>query len=156
VLIRARLKKGGMTMNDHYAPRPVAGWYIVAAVASVLFMAIGCGGYLLDVTSDPASLPLDQRALAEARPVWMTAAYAIAVWVGLAGAVLLLLRRKLAEPMLLVSLVAAAVTFLPYAVVPAVRDNITTNDIAAAIVVLAITWTIFWFARHSRQRGWLR
>ena len=24
-----------------------------------------------------------------------------------------------------------------------------------AIVVTALTWTIYWFARHSRQRGWL-
>ena len=86
----------------------------------------------------------------------MIAAYAIAVWVGLLGTVMLLLRRRLAQPLLLVSLVAAIVTFLPYAVVPQVRDNITTNDIAVAIVVLAITWTIFWFARHSVQRGWLK
>ncbi len=69
---------------------------------------------------------------------------------------MLLLKRKLAEPLLLVSLIAAVLTFLPYAIVPAVRDNITANDIAAALIVLALTWTVFWFARHSRQRGWLR
>ena len=55
------------------------------------------------------------------------------------------------------SLIAAQpVTFIPYVIVPAVSDLVTTNDIAVAVVVLAITWTIFWFARHSRQRGWLR
>lgn len=27
---------------------------------------------------------------------------------------------------------------------------------ATAIVILAITWTIFWSARHSAKRGWLR
>ena len=61
-----------------------------------------------------------------------------------------------AEPLLLVSLIAAVFTFLPYVVVPGVRDNVSTNDIAFALLILAITWTIFWFARHSRQRGWLR
>jgi hypothetical protein len=142
--------------DDLYSPRPVAGWYMAAAIASVLFMLVACGGYLLTVTVDPAALPIDQRAMIEAQPVWMLAAYAVAVWVGLAGAVMLLLRRKLAQPLLLVSLVAAAVTFLPYAIVPAIRDNLSTNDIAAAIIVLAITWTIFWFARHSNQRRWLR
>jgi hypothetical protein len=40
--------------------------------------------------------------------------------------------------------------------VPAIRDNITTNDIAFAVVILLITGTIWQFARHSRQRGWLR
>jgi len=23
------------------------------------------------------------------------------------------------------------------------------------LIVVAVTWTIFWLARHSRQRGWL-
>lgn len=142
--------------EQRYSPRPLARWYMVAAITSVLFMLIGCAGYLLTVTVDPAALPIDQRAVVEAQPIWMMAAYAIAVWVGLAGTVLLVLRRKLAEPLLLVSLIAAIFTFLPHAVVPAVRDHTTTNDIAVALVVLAITWTIFWFARHSRQRGWLR
>jgi hypothetical protein len=143
-------------MDDRFAPQPVAGWFKLAAIASVIFMAIGCAGYLASVLTDPSSLPVDQRNLMEARPIWMIAAYAIAVWVGLAGSVLLLMRRKLAEPLLLLSLVTAVLTFLPYAVVPAVSDLVTTNDIAVAVVVLAITWTSYWFARHSRQRGWLR
>jgi len=37
-----------------------------------------------------------------------------------------------------------------------VRDALSTNDIAVAAVVTIITWTIYGFARHSRQRGWLR
>ncbi|HET9811513.1 MAG TPA: hypothetical protein VFP53_07435 [Sphingomicrobium sp.] len=141
--------------DELYSPRPVARWYIFAAFGSVLFMAIGVAGFVMDMMTDPASLPLDRRGLYAARPIWMVVAYGIAVWAGLAGAVLLVMKRKLAVPLLLVSLVAAVVTFLPYAVVPAIRDNITTNDVAAAIVVIAITWTIFWFARHSAQRGWL-
>jgi hypothetical protein len=142
--------------DELYTPRPIAGWYLPAAIASLLFMLIAVGGYLIDVTTDPATLPIDQRVVVEARPMWAMAAYAIAVWVGLAGALMLLLKRKLAQPLLLVSLLAAVVTFLPYAIVPGVRDNITTNDIAVAVMVLIITWTIFWFARHSAQRGWLR
>jgi hypothetical protein len=143
-------------MTDDFSPRPLAGWFWAGAVAALLFMLVAVWGQVMSVVTDPAELPLDQRVVFEARPVWMIAAYAIAVWVGLLGTVMLLLRRRLAQPLLLVSLVAAIVTFLPYAIVPRVRDNITTNDIAVAIVVLAITWTIFWFARHSVQRGWLK
>ena len=144
-------------MDDaRYAPQPLARWYWAAAILSLLFMALGCFGYLMTVTVDPATLPLDQRNLIEAQPTWMMAAYAIAVWVGLAGTVLLLLRRRLAVPLLLVSLICAVGTFLPYAIVPAVRDLVTTNDIAVAVVVVLITGTIYSFARHSRRRGWLR
>jgi hypothetical protein len=143
-------------MDERYAVQPIARWFWIAAVASLLFMLVGVAGFVLDLTTDPNSLPIDQQALVKARPMWMVAAYAVATWTGLAGAGLLLLRRKLAEPVLLVSLAATALTFLPYAAVPAMRDIITTNDIAAAIIVLMIVWTIYWFARHSRMRGWLR
>jgi len=36
------------------------------------------------------------------------------------------------------------------------RENMSANDLLVALVVTALTWTIFWFARHSRQRNWLQ
>lgn len=141
--------------NTQFARRPVAGWYMVAAIASLLFMLIGCAAFVLDVTGDPQALPLDQRTLVAARPVWSLVGYGIAVWAGLAGTVMLIVKRRIAEHLLLVSLIGAALTFLPMLVVPAVRDNISTNDIAVAVMIVVITWTIFGFARHSAKRGWL-
>ncbi|MDX1315550.1 MAG: hypothetical protein R3356_08615, partial [Eudoraea sp.] len=38
------------------------------------------------------------------RPAWVTAAYAIAVWGGLLGCIALLIRKRWARPLLLVSL----------------------------------------------------
>lgn len=142
--------------DERFERRTLASWYWVAALGSLAFMLVAVGGYLIDVTTDPSTLPLDQRVVSEARPMWAMAAYGLAVWSGLAGAILLLLRRKLAQPVLLVSLVAAMITFAPYALVRQVRDSVTTNDIAVAVVILIITWTIFRFARHSARRGWLR
>lgn len=144
-------------MTDHrFAPRPIARWYMAAAIASLLFMALGCAVFLLDVLTDPASLPLDQRAALAARPMWLLAVNGIAVWVGLGGSLLLVLRRKRAEPLMLVSLIAVAIWLAGLLLVPRLRETLGTDDIAVAIVVTLITWTIFWFARHSRQRGWLK
>ena len=136
--------------------RPVPGWYWAAALASLLFMLVGCAGFVMDVMTDPNTLSPAQRALFIARPTWMKGAYTIAVWSGLAGAVLLLLRRRLAQAVLLVSLVATVLTFLPYAVVPGVRVAAATSDFVAAIVVIALVALIYAFARSSRRRGWLR
>ena len=143
-------------MDDDFAPRPVAGWYMPAAVASLLFMALGCIVYLMHVFADPATMPLDQRAAYEAEPTWVTAAFALAVWVGAAGALMLVLRRKYAEMLLTVSLVAVLVWLAGLLLVTGLRENMSANDLLVAIVVVALTWTIFWFARHSRQREWLR
>ncbi len=143
-------------MNEHYSPRPLARWFWAGAIASVLFMVIGCASYVWHVTMDSAALPVDQRAMMDAVPTWMTAAFAIAVWVGLAGAVMLLMRRKLSEHLLLVSLVAVLVQFSAYFIDPELRQAMSTDAYVIPIVIVLLTWTIYWFARHSRQRGWLR
>src|ERR1044071_6468976 len=100
---------GSRMVEHHHEPRPIAGWFTPAAVLSVLFMGLGCIMYLMHVLADPNTLPLDQRAALEAEPAWVTGANAIAVWVGLIGAILLVLRRKQAEWALLVSLIAVLI-----------------------------------------------
>ena len=143
-------------MDDQYSPRPIAGWFMPAAVASLLFMGLGCVLYLTHVLADPNALPLDQRAAYLAEPAWVTGAYAVAVWVGLAGTILLVMKKRLAEAALGVSLVAVLVWLAGLLVVGPLRNSMSANDLIVALAVTALTWTIFWFARHSRQREWLR
>ena len=143
-------------VEDHYAPRPVAGWFIIAAVGALLFMSFGCVEYLMRMLTDPATMPLDQRAAFDAQPAWVLGANALSVWVGLAGAVLLLLKRKLAEPVLGVALVAALAWLGGLIGVTRLRETMSATDLLVAIVITALMWTIFWFARHSRQREWLK
>ena len=143
-------------MTGPYERQPITRWYLIGAIVSLLFMALGCAIYVMHVTADPAALPLDQRAAYAAEPAWVTALNAVAVWVGMIGAVLLVLKRKLAESLLLVSFIATLLWLAGLLLVPALRDALSTNDVAVAVIVTLITGTIWSFARHSRQRGWLR
>jgi hypothetical protein len=142
--------------DRRFSPQPIAGWYMVGAIASMLFMIAACTMYGLHVATNPQSLPIDQRTVFEAEPLWVTSAFGLAAVSGLVASAMLVLRRKLAQPLMLISLIATIAWAAGLLLVPGLRDVITTNDIAVAIVVAAIDWTIFWFARHSNQRGWLR
>ncbi len=142
-------------MTESFERRPIARWFLIAAIASVLFMALGCAVYVMHVTADPATLPLDQRAAYAAEPSWLTGLNAVAVWVGVIGTLFLVMKRKLAETLLLVSFIATVLWLAGLLMVPALRDALSTNDIAVAVIVTLITGTIYSFARHSRQRGWL-
>ena len=142
-------------MDDRFTPRPLARWYWVGAVVALLFGALICFGYYIHLTTDPATLALDERVLYEAEPGWVSGAFGLTGATIAVGAILLLVRRKSAEQVLMVSLAAAAVWFAGLLLTPELRDLLVTAEIAMALVVVLITWTIFWFARHSRQRGWL-
>jgi hypothetical protein len=143
-------------MDEQYAPRPIARWYMIAAVVSLLVMLLPLVGSAIHLTTDPARLPLDERAQYEAEPMWMVLAFGLAGLAGAIGGLMLVLRRRMAEPLLLIALVAIAVWFAGLFVNGQLRDLLATEQIAVAVVIVAIAWTIFWFARHSRQRGWLR
>nr|WP_314446905.1 hypothetical protein [uncultured Sphingomonas sp.] len=142
--------------DTRFAPQPFRGWFWLGAVAVLLFMLVGVGGYLFTVMTPLDQLPADRQAVMAAMPGWQTAVYAVAVWSGLAGAIGLLLRRTWSVSLLLVALLGAIGTFLPFAIIPAVRELATEGDAIAAIIVIGLCWTSFWFARHSQQRGWLK
>lgn len=143
-------------MDRRFAPQPLARWYMLTAIASLLIMALGCVGLAVHLGTDPARLPLDERALFEAEPAWVLAASAIGFAAGAAGALLLILRRRAAERLLLLSFAGMLVWIGGMFVTPDFRDLLSENQIAVVLVILAVTWTIYRFARHSRQRGWLR
>ena len=143
-------------MNSIISDRPVPSWFPIAAIAAVIWEMIGCVMYLMQVSVDRATLPVDQRAMWDAAPMWMMAAHAVAVWVGLVGAIFLLRRHRLAEPLLLISLVAIVVQFSALLLVPELR-NLTTSDALFLRAMILVIGTVIWqFARTARRSGWLR
>ena len=134
------------------APR----WFGIAAISVLLWELLGCAMYLMQVSIDPATLPLDQRAMWDATPAWMIAAYAVAVWVGLAGAILLLMRRRLSEWLLLASFAAVLIQFSGLLLVPGLRDRTPADAWLLPIIIIAVSYSVWRFARRARQRGWLR
>ena len=143
-------------MDQINPERPAPRWFTFAALAAVAWEIVGCAMYLMQVRVDPASLPVDQRALWNAAPSWMVAAYAVAVWAGLVGAILLVMRRRLAEKVLLVSLIAVLVQFSALLLVPELRNLTTSDALFLPFVIIVVCYVIWHFAFTSRRAGWLR
>ena len=141
---------------DEQTRSTAPGWFWIAAVLALLWECVACFMYVTQVTTDPATLPIDQRAMWEATPPWIVGAYAIAVWVGLAGAALLLMRRRVAEPLLLVSLLAVVVQFGGGLLVPAIREVTPDSAYTFPIVIFVVCYGIWMLARRARKQGWLR
>jgi hypothetical protein len=144
-------------LTEVTAAKPPA-WYWVAAIGALLFECLGCFFYLAEVRLTPeqiALLPLDQAAMLNARPAWYYAAFGVAVWVGLLGSLGLLLRKRWAEPMLLISLVAVVIQFSAVFIVPEMRV-VTSDALLGPIVVIVICYGIYMLARLAKRRGWLR
>ena len=143
-------------MAENRANHRAPGWFTVAAIGALLWEALGCALYVLNAFADPARMPIDQRAIVAATPAWMFAAWSFAVLVGLVGAVLLVIRHRRAEPLLLVSLVALAVQLSGLLLVPGLRDLVASDDLLVPFVVLVVSYSVWHLARLARRSGWLR
>jgi hypothetical protein len=143
-------------MNDERTVGTAPGWFTIAAIGALLWEILGCGMFLATVFSDPTTLPIDQRAAILATPTWMNAAWSFAVLVGLAGAILLVMKNRKAEPLLLLSFLATVVQFSGMVLVPKLRNLVESDDLLIPFIVAVICYGIWHLARHARREGWLR
>ena len=143
-------------MNELRETVPAPGWFTLAAIGAVLWELLGCAMLVTQALTDFASLPRDQQAIWAATPTWMNTAWAFAVGTGLAGAVLLLMRHRRSEPLLLVSFLATVAQFSGLLIVPELRNLIGSDDLLGPFIVVVVCYGVWHLARLARKSGWLR
>ena len=137
-------------------------WHLwVVGVVAVLFNAIGVFDFVMSMARGPAYLASAGMTPAQIEhyqhmPAWMTADWAIGVFGALAGSVLILLRNKLAWPVLAVSLAAFLIS-VAYTYVLTDGGKIMGQSMAIMSAVIAGLLAFFiWYAWMMTRRGVLR
>lgn len=134
-------------------------WFWIVAALALLWACAGCASYLAQVSmteADLAALPPAQADLWRAMPDWLKGVFAIAVWSGLAGAIALLLRRRVARPLYIVSLAAVIVQFGYVFGATRILTTIGPSSAAFPAFIFVAGVALVWFAGIARGRGWLR
>lgn len=143
-------------MSTPIASRPPTWFWLVAALA-LGWNLLGVVAYLAEAYGLGREMQQPEAAsLDVARPAWATAAYAVAVFSGALGCVGLLLRRRWARALLMVSLAALLIqqgwAFL-------VSDALALLGPGAAVfpaLVVLVSIGLVWLAALAVERGWLR
>ena len=66
------------------------------------------------------------------------------------------MRRRFAEPLLLLSLVAVVVQFSALLLVPELRDRTPSDALMMPIIIFVASYAIYMLSRRARKHGWLR
>lgn len=134
------------------------GWFKVAAVLALLWNLLGCVALIADLSMSPgdvAALPEAHQALYAARPDWAVAATAVAVLGGVLGCIGLLLRRRWAFHVLMLSLAGILLQDLAMFVLVDGARLAGPGVVAMQGVVLAIGIGLVLLSRRAMARGWL-
>lgn len=146
-------------MTDNVSVKPPMWFWIVSAVALV-WNIMGVMAYLGSafITDEmKAEMPPEQLALMENTPAWVTAAFAIAVWGGLLGCIALLLRKKWARPVLVISFLGI-IAQMSYSFFMSNASEVygQVQGVIMPILVIIIGAALVLLAKSAIKKGWLR
>lgn len=132
--------------------------WIVGAMA-LLWNAVGAFDYLatqLQLEGYMSQFTAEQLAFFEAIPAWAVAAWAIAVWSALFGSVALLLRRRIAYLLFLVSLAAMLVSTLNTFLLSDGAAVMGGGGVVFSGLIVAIGVLLLWYSKVMAERDVLR
>lgn len=135
-------------------------WFWLASGLALVWNLLGVGAYITDVRmSHEDMVNAYGQVLADAaaaQPAWVTGAYAIAVFAGALGCLLLLLRKKLAIMVLLLSLIAVILQQGYMWFGSNVMSEVPSGNKAMYISIPIIAVLLVWFARRMTARNILK
>lgn len=134
------------------------GSFIVIAVFALLWNLLGVAVFLMQIAMSPeqlAALPDAQRQVYEATPGWINIAFALAVFGGVLGALGLLLRRRWAVRMFLLSLLALVVQVVASFTVTPAWQLLGASALVMPVLLLVIAIALYAYSRRAAARGWL-
>lgn len=145
-------------MGSVIGPR-APGWFKLAALLGLLWNGFGVFMYLKSVGmfGDPlAGLEPAHRALAQSVPAWVTGAFAVAVFAGLLGSLLMVAGNRLAGSLLLLSVLAVLVQTGWIVLVSDARAVEGAMALVMPGVITLVAGLLLWLAAKGKARGWLR
>ncbi len=124
----------------------------VFGAVGLIFNLMGCANFMSQMNvENVASMPDVYRAIVESRPAWGTAAFALAVFGGTLGCLLLLFRKSVAVYVFIFALVGAVAAQIPFLGMAEFPIEAWTGWLSQVVVVAFLLW----YSRYTASKGWI-
>ena len=134
---------------------PTTSFWVICIVA-LIWNLMGVFAYLQQAymtAEDLAALPIEEQALYENVPAWVTAAFALAVFGGALGCVLLLLRKKLATFVFIISFVSILAQMTYNLFMSKAMEVYGPGGMIMPVMVIVIGAYLIWYSKKMEAQG---
>jgi len=134
-------------------------WFWIVSIVALLWNLAGVSNYLMQAFATPemlAEMPEHQRQYMEQTPAWVIACFAIAVWGGTIGSLMLLVRKKISYLILIVSLLGAAGQVSYSLLLSNAIEVYGPSGMILPILIIGIGIYLVFFAKKGTAKGWLQ
>lgn len=130
-------------------------WLI--SVVALLWNIGGAINYLMQTNLEFVStLPETHRAIIEGRPVWATGGFAIGVFGGAVGCLLLLLRKSTAIYVFIASLIGIILTMIHTVNVATSKIDFTLVEIFVMVLLpVIVAAMLIWYTKQAMRKCWI-
>lgn len=128
----------------------------VVGVLAVLWNAVGAFDYFATQTRNESYMGQftpEQLEFFYGFPAWLVAFWAAAVWGGVVGAVLLLMRKRASVPVLLASFLAMVVTAFHNFVLSNAVEVLGVGGVAFTVLIFVFGLGLWLYARSMARAG---
>ncbi len=133
-------------------------WFWIVSTMALVWNIVGVIAYLGQAymtTEDLENMSSAERLLLESQPVWVTGAFAIAVWGGTLGCILLLLRKAWARPVLLISLMGIVAQISHTFFMSNTFEVYGSGSIVMPLMVLIVGVGLLFLSKKGIRASWL-
>lgn len=139
--------------------KPNTAFWIIAVLA-ILWNLIGVYlwlyEYFLMTDEVRATLPPEQVEIMASAPAWSMYVYGLAVFSGVLASVLLLIRKKLAVTVFLLSLIAVLILQLYWLFAMDTAERLGPQSLIMPLIVIAVAIFEYFYSKGAARNGWLR
>jgi len=143
-------------MNDQTVSRVHWSFWLIGAVA-LIWNVMGVVNFIVQMNADAvAAMPETHRAIIESRPAWATGGFAVAVFGGVFGCILLLFRKSAAFYLFIASLLGVIVTMIHTLDVAASTIDFRPFEIFMMILMpVVVAALLIWYSKQAERKGWV-
>jgi hypothetical protein len=142
---------------NHETVRGVHWSFRTIGAVALIWDVLGVINFFMQVNAGTlAAMPESQRAIIEGRPAWATGGFAIAVFGGALGCLLLLLRKSAAYYLFVASLLGVLVQTIPYLGRSGSTIAYGPAEISLYILMpLVLAAFLVWYSKQVKSKGWI-
>ncbi|MDZ4729274.1 MAG: hypothetical protein SH820_04965 [Xanthomonadales bacterium] len=143
-------------MNS-YSGSSAPKWFTIFAILALLWNLLGVMAFVMQATMSPealAALPEAEQALYNNYPTWALVAFGVAVFGGALGSLLLALKKNVAGPVLLISLIGVLLQTGHSFFGAKAYEVYGPSSLIMPIMVVVIAIYLVMLAAKAKNNGW--
>jgi len=143
-------------MNDESATGVHWSFWVIS-VLTLVWNVLGGVNFFMQLDADIVSaMPETHRAIIIGRPIWATGGFAVIVFGGALGCLLMLLRKSAASYVFVVSLIGGIVTMIHTINIASSTIKFSVSEIVVMILMpLVVAMFLIWYSKQAESKGWI-